>query len=168
MQFDQINIDLKIGILLSVIALVLSLVTGFVAGVSAGTVFLRAIIIAAVFFGVGFALVQVLKKFVPEVYEALSAPGPAMPDAGGNEQQYESAPDVEEQYGAENSEQQFTELTEQDFARYSTKEDADLNTTLNPAAGKMGKHVVQQQQFNSYEPKIMAQAVKTMMSRDKE
>lgn len=174
MQIEQIQIEFRAGLFLSVIAFVLSVATGFLSGIPFSTVLVRGIIFAVVFFAVGFGGLQVLKKLVPEVYEAIATPQVISPEkeatashdidvmadedvpAGGYEADQEDA-------GSE-----FKEFTEKDFDRYNTPSDSGLESSLNPSQGKMGKHVMVQQQFNAYEPKLMAQAIKTMMSKDKD
>jgi len=174
MQFEQLQIEVRAGLFFAVTALVLSVATGLIAGIPLGTVIIRGIIFTAVFFAVGFVTVQILKKLVPEVYEAISSPElfSAKEDEGERElsvgmDEYGAAvesPAEEQPAGGE-----FTEFTEKDFDRYNTPADSGPGSTLDPSEGKMGKHVmVQEQQFNAYEPKIMAQAIKTMMSKDKD
>ena len=174
MQFDHIQIEYRVGLFLSVIAFVLSVATGFIAGIPFGTVILRGVIFAVVLFAVGCGGLLVLKKLVPEVYEVIANPqqlnsaesGTDAPDinavSGDSDQGAEYIADDEDAGGG------FTEFTEKDFDRYNTPADTGLESTLNPSAGKMGKHIMVQQQFNAYEPKIMAQAIKTMMSKDKD
>ena len=174
MLLEQIQIEYRAGLFLAVIAFVLSLATGFLSGISFGTVLVRGIIFAVVFFAVGFGGLQILKKLVPEVYEALNSIKASLP---GKDESASRNPDVETdeavphgEYPAEADETDtgFTEFTEKDFDRYNTPADTGLDSTLNPAQGRMGKHIMVQQQFNAYEPKIMAQAIKTMMSKDKD
>lgn len=169
MQFDQIQVEYRFGIYFGVIALVLSIATGFMAGIPAGVIFIRGIIIAAVFSGIGFAVIMILKRFVPEVYEALSAPrGHDAVEPGINTGKPDETGTDEYSYDEPPAESGFSELTGKEFDRYETSADSVPDGSANPSQGKMGKHVVVQQQFNSYEPKIMAQAVRTMMSKDKD
>lgn len=174
MQLEQIQIEYRAGLFFSVIAFVLSVATGFIAGITPGTVILRGVIFAAVFFAVGFGGLQILKKLVPELYEAITNVQhlTAEKDVTDSIDVTKAADDSGESasYSAdeEDSGSGFTEFTEKDFDRYNTPSDSGLESALNPAAGKMGKHIMVQQQFNAYEPKLMAQAIKTMMSKDKD
>ncbi|HPS58131.1 MAG TPA: hypothetical protein PK514_08485 [Spirochaetota bacterium] len=174
MQLEQIQIEYRVGLFLSVIAFVLSIATGFIAGIPFGTVILRGIIFAVVFFAVGYGGLQILKKLVPEVYEAITSPqllSSGKDEAGSNDINAgmdEADQAVDNTMDEEATGSGFTEFTEKDFDRYNTPADAGRESTLNPAKGKMGKHIMVQQQFNAYEPKIMAQAIKTMMSKDKD
>ena len=49
-----------------------------------------------------------------------------------------------------------------------TVNDSGLDSVLNTSGGKLGKHIIVENQLNSYEPKLMAQAIRTMMSKDKD
>lgn len=169
MQFDQIQIELRFGIYFSVIALVLSIATGFIAGIPVGVILIRGIIIAAVFFGIGSAVMFIVKKFVPEIYEALSVKkGPESIEHEIHAEGSEETGAADYSYTEPPEPPEFTEFTQKDFDRYDTTKEPGFDSEPNPAQGKMGKHVVVQEQFKSYEPKIMAQAVRTMMSKDKD
>jgi len=168
MQFDQIKFEYKFGIVFSAVALVLSLATGFIAGISAGVVIVRGLVIAAVFFGMGFSVIMVVKRFVPEAYDVLSSP--REPQTGeGEAAAGDAMPQVDEPYQEAGEEPpQFTEFTEKDFDRYNTPGDSGIESSPDVSGGKLGKHVLVEQQFSGYEPKLMAQAIKTMMSKDKD
>jgi hypothetical protein len=60
---------------------------------------------------------------------------------------------------------EFSELEKEGLAHYSTASGA---TTVNTRSGKLGKHIMEKEKMAKYEPKIMAQAVRTMMSKDRE
>jgi hypothetical protein len=170
MQIDSIQIEFRVGLFLSAIAFVLSFATGFISGIALGTVIFRGVIFAVVFFAIGFGGLQVLKKLVPEVYEAVSNIQFSAPAPGDDvvESADLQAGDLLQSFEDGEPDSGFTELTEKDFERYNTQDDTNLESALNPSEGKMGKHIVVQQQFNAYEPKLMAQAIKTMMSKDKD
>jgi hypothetical protein len=172
MQLEQIQIEYRAGLFFSVIAFVLSVATGFIVGVTPGTVILRGVIFAVVFFAVGFGGLQILKKLVPELYEAITNVQHSSAEKDVTDDVTKAADDSGESVSYSMDEEDagsgFTEFTEKDFDRYNTPADSGLESALNPAAGKMGKHIMVQQQFNAYEPKLMAQAIKTMMSKDKD
>ena len=168
---EQMGIEQKTGAAFASVAFVLSLITGLISGVSFFVVIVRSIITAPVFFIVGFGIILVLKKYVPEMYEGLSS-GREEGALSEKEIDIESPelPEAETRdlYGGEEKADDggFTEFSQDDFARYKTVEDSGIDSTLDTSSGKMGKHIVVQEQFNSYEPKIMAQAIRTMMSKD--
>ena len=73
--FKQMGIEQKYGAVFGLAAFILSLLTGLVSGVSFSITIIRSLIMAPVFFIVGYGTVTVLKKYVPEIYEALVAAG---------------------------------------------------------------------------------------------
>ena len=73
-KFGELGIELKSGMIFSAIALVLSVIAGFAGGVPGGMVLFRSLVITPVFFVVGFGIILIIKKFVPEIYEMLSNP----------------------------------------------------------------------------------------------
>jgi len=173
--FEQMGIEQKYGAVFGAAAFILSFLTGLVSGVSFSVTIIRSLIMAPVFFIVGYGTVAVLKKFVPEIYEALVAAGEKRSESGPEGQAEINLSDIEpgtdaDEYGESGKDkgEEFTEFTQKDFDRYKTTEDSGLDAAFNASGGKMGKHIIVQEQFNSYEPKIMAQAIRTMMSKDKD
>ena len=69
---------------------------------------------------------------------------------------------------SEKSDTGFSEFTAKDYDRLQTVNDSGLDSALSSSSGKLGKHIIVENQFNSYEPKLMAMAIKTMMSKDKD
>lgn len=167
-QFAELGIDFKSGIIFSVSALVLSILAGLSGSVPAGMIFFRSIIITPVFFAVGFGIMQVIKKFVPEIYEILSS---VKVSSEESTEKVDISFDSSEETGDEGFEKKdsgFSEFTEKDYDRLQSVKDSDLDGELNLSGGKLGKHIIVENQLNSYEPKLMAQAIRTMMSKDKD
>ena len=128
-----------------------------------------------VFFIVGYGTVTVLKNYVPEIYEALVSAGEKSGEKGLEGQAEVNISDIESDVSSDTGNEpetdkgeEFTEFTQKDFDRYKTTDDSGLDASLTASGGKLGKHIIVQEQFNSYEPKIMAQAIRTMMSKDKD
>jgi len=166
-KFDELGIELKSGIVFAVLALVLSLIAGFAGGVPSGMVLFRSLVITPVFFVVGFGLILVIKKFVPEVYEILLNLKVAEDPAEKVDITVDSSMSGNEDF-SEKSDTGFSEFTEKDYDRLQSVNDSGLDSALSTSDGKLGKHIIVQNQFNSYEPKLMAMAIKTMMSKDKD
>ncbi len=171
----QMGIEQKFGAIFGSVAFILSLLTGLVSGVSFPVTIIRSFIVIPVFFAVGYGIVAVLKKYVPEVYEALVQAGGKLKESGAADEAEDVVIDADSGYYADEynvsekgGSEEFTEFTQKDFDSYKTTDDGGLETSLNTSGGKMGKHIIVQEQFNSYEPKIMAQAIRTMMSKDKD
>jgi len=167
-QFGELAVEIKSGILFSVFAFISSIIAGLAGSVPVGMVFLRTLIIIPVFFVVGFGIVLIIKKFVPEIYEILSNMGISSEDSS---EKVEIVSDSSEGQGEEFTEKDnsgFSEFTEKDYDRLQTVKDSGLDNALHGSGTKLGKHIIVENQLNSYEPKLMAQAIRTMMSKDKD
>jgi hypothetical protein len=177
----SISLWYKTAAVFSLLALVLSLITGFIAGIRWEVVLLRSAILMLVFAGIGFGASAILRKFVPEVYQLLSslagegqAAGSGEPDIGMEEVGAEmagageSAPAYDDASGVVPPEApagDFAELEKEGLAHYST---ASGETAVHTRSGKLGKHILEKEKMAKYEPKIMAQAVRTMMIKDRD
>ena len=165
------------------IALVLSLVTGFVAGIRWNVVLVRSVMLMAVFAGIGFGICLIIQEVCPRgIPAAVVHRGGAAGDRSGRSG-YRSAGDRERKrqpagkrpcrkraskpgrWPPRRRRREFTELEKEGLAHYST---AAGGTSVNTKSGKLGKHILEKEKMAKYEPKIMAQAVRTMMSKDRE
>jgi hypothetical protein len=166
-KFGELGIELKSGIIFSASALVLSVIAGLAGGVPGGMVLFRTLVVTPVFFVVGFGIILVIKNFVPEVYELLSnlrtSEDPAEKVDITSDLSLDSSDEM-----SEKSDTGFSEFTAKDYDRLQTVNDSGLDSALSASGGKLGKHIIVENQFNSYEPKLMAMAIKTMMSKDKD
>ncbi len=170
MTFHGLTLENKVGAVFSAAAFLLTLLVGIISGVKFGVTIVRSLICMPVFFGIGFGIIFVIKTYVPEVYEMLveaSSKEEPVVSNSINQDEVEIAHE-ESSEGTRESNPEFTELSEKDFDKYSTLGDDGLNTAFNASTGKLGKHIVVDEKFSSYEPKIMAQAIRTMMSKDKD
>jgi hypothetical protein len=181
-SLQKINLEYKSTALFGFIALILSFVIGFLTGIRWNIVLLRSIMLMIVFAAIGYGACVILRKFVPEVYEfmvsiaSLTGTGgesvesnvetahDAVHDVAAESENREPAP-VDEQNAAPAVED-FKELDKEGLAHFSTASGG--GSAVNTGAGKLGKHILQTEKLTKYEPKIMAQAVRTMMSKDKE
>jgi len=191
----NIGIDLKLTAVFGVTALVLSLLTGIVSGISGSVVAVRSILMAIVFSVLGYAAVFVVKRFVPEFYEMIAdraeglavdvAPETKAEDAGTpsvEEDNPDTAMDMYDESGAAPGpearpkksgaqDEGFAEFKEADFPRMASGSTGDtaLNATLQSSdAKKYGKHILVKDEFVRYEPKLMADAVRTMLRKDED
>lgn len=170
-KLEGMTIELKAGIFFSFAGFFLSFLTGFVTGIDFSVVITRSLITAAVFAGIGFGALMVIKNFVPELYEILSGAS-----AVEEFEDVTDSPAVTEEFtetddsglASEAGDSGFTGFDDSSYERLSSVSDQGLNSELNVSQGKMGKHIIMSDQFNGYEPKIIADAVRTMMSKDKE
>lgn len=177
MNMDDIGLEYRSAAVLGLAALVLSTVAGAAAGNGAGHVIWRSLVLMIVFAALGYLAVYVIRKYVPEVFEALaSAPGAVSEEglkvlpveegaapkepAGPVEARPEGDIPPEEPGPAPTASRKegFVPFKEDDFTAYSS---------ARPVEGKLGKHFFEQKNIR-YEPKIMAEAIRTMIARDKE
>lgn len=189
----DLAIEGKVGIIIGFLAFLFSLLTGIIAGIKFYHVFLRSVIMGPVFGVIGLSLVLVLKKFVPEIYDAISSSmnkietgirSSDMPDlkikddemadaqekAVFSEQQEARPEKAEPPY--ENiqkvpSDDSFTEFSPNDFSKVSVADGqarAEGSQTMDK--GKLGKHLFSKENVVKYEPKVMAQAIRSMISKD--
>ena len=175
--YNELGIEIKSGLIFSVIAFVLSIAAGLMGSVPLGMIILRSLVVIPLFFLVGFGVFIVVKKFVPEVYEVLSNFNGRGEDDSVEDVDISSSnsDDVEGEYSdtgedAENREEDFTEFKEADFEKVHTTNSSGINTVFDTSGGKLGKHIVVDKALDGfgYEPKIMAEAIRTMMSKDKD
>ena len=182
MNIKEINTEYKATVLFAAIALVVTFLAGILGGVSITVVIIRMIIAGLVFAGIGFAAAFVVKKYVPELMDITSVMEPSeTPDVLADEGEapvtgeYEQAAYAEGGMEPSAGSEGFTEFTGEEFPRVSSKQEQGLDDSLdNPTGngrvdtsrGKMGKHIIADEKTFQYEPKLMAQAVRTMMKKD--
>jgi hypothetical protein len=172
-----IGAEYRIAAVFAVIAFFVTILGGIIAGVSIGVVVFRVIVSCIIFGGLGFGVVYVLKNYVPEVMDLFTSQnsaagqGPDSVEIPGDE----GEADVEGAAEGSGSDGGFTELSGEDFPRVSEATDTSaMDESLNQAdsggmnakKGKLGKHIISDESKFQYEPKLMAQAVRTMMKRD--
>lgn len=175
-SFESLKIEYKVGAVLGVTALVLSSVIGLAAGNTALYTLGRALFLGIVFVCLGTGLTMLLKKYVPELFSlsgeeqpGISSQPGTVPDGEGSSfsagvsETGSSAPvstGFDSTVGT--SEPEFVPLGESIAAPQLGDEH------LQPKSGSKshsGKHILEEKGMK-YEPKIMAEAIKTMMSKD--
>jgi len=191
-DLKNIAAEYKISTAFGVLALVFSLFTGIITGISYSVVILRSFITLIFFAGLGYGVSQVVKRFVPEFYELFSkgtsvSAGDMGPEDVSVDQEFEDEEGGDSEQNAEvasetsrmssvsddilddSGDKGISEFRETDFTVPGDATVAEQNSSLNIQEGKLGKHLISDREvFNKYEPKIMAEAVRTMMSRNKE
>jgi hypothetical protein len=124
-----------------------------------------------------------LKKYVPEVYELLGA----LRIGKGTETTPEPTPEKvrvtetgeEDLKGvsvkpSQSEEEDFVEMSSTDLPKLSSLEDSSIETSSAKEIAKdenkkkLGKHVVVKETLSHYEPKLMAEAVRTMMKKNED
>jgi hypothetical protein len=158
------GLETKSAAVFGIIALVISFILGLVAGNGLGFVLMRSLILSLIFAGIGFGAIVVLRKFVPEFIEVLESSASASREESEDVDVGESVPTSSESapstaVGEESSgEKQFQPLGKDDFMRVGV--DSGIGE------GKLGRHFVDEKKTVKYEPKIIADAIRTMIRRD--
>jgi hypothetical protein len=180
-SLQKITLEYKSTALFGFTALILSLIIGLLTGIRWDIVLLRSFILTVLFAGIGFGACAILKRFVPEVYDLMSSMGSLKGGEDGEVPDIEvphdsaSAPVEPENMEAAPADKppeisaadEFRELDKDGLAHFTTTP-SNEGSAVNTKAGKLGKHILETEKLTKYEPKIMAQAVRTMMSKDKE
>lgn len=199
-SLKKIDIEYRFTALFGLGAFIVSIFTGIVSGIGPATVFIRSFIILPLFAIFGFAIIFVIRKYVPEFYEFLNGlqkdhaqeerngavenPEDAEIDSEPERQRNAGAvsedipeigdraiDDVQGSKGGVDEKQQgelFSELKGEDFPSMESITDSELEKPFDSDKRKLGKHIIIDEHFVKYEPRIMAEAVRTMMSKDED
>ena len=175
-SFESVKIEYKTGAVFGVLALVLSIAVGLAAGNTVLYSFGRALFLGIVFACLGTGLTMLLRKYVPEVFTSSEgSAGPAAYDEGTAGSDFgssagvsavdTSAPvsssfDVSSDTAGGGEEQGFVPLGE--YVAGQQYGDEHLQTK---GSVSVGKHILEEKGVK-YEPKIIADAIRTMMSKD--
>ncbi|MGB4268491.1 MAG: hypothetical protein WBK20_04840 [Spirochaetota bacterium] len=175
----KISLEVKVSIIFGILAFFVSLLFGIMVGNKIGILFGRVLIFTVIYAAIGYGSLLIIKRLVPEVYEILNQSFGLLKRNESQEEYVSVKPDEtsrvpeesatrDEEYTADKSasgtldtsyNEVFTPLDAKDFTNLSTK---DSNSK------KMGKHIVLDDKKIQYEPKIMAEAIRTMLKRDKD
>ncbi len=190
-DLKRIPVEIRSAVIMGLAALLITFMVSVLAGNDPGQIIGRTIVMTLVFAVIGLGAMIVLKQFVPEVYnifsgsfEAESAPpepeeavinsqGSSRESTGSQQGREQEKEEVERtdpgeeipepgtpEDTREGYDEAFTPLDKEDYPRATVSQDA--------AQGKMGKHIILDEKKVQYEPKVMAEAIRTIMSRDKE
>ncbi len=182
-NMNEISLELRFSAVLGIIALVLSFLVGVIAGNSAGQVVLKTLSFTVVFLAIGYLAAFVIRKYVPEMYDYLSSPpqisldksagdAKAMPGpisvtaSEGDEEESLADEGIEEAMAVKKPGKPDEEELSGGFVPFN-QSSFDAYSTEKTEKGDLGKHLFEERKIK-YEPKIMAEAIRTMMSRDKE
>lgn len=171
-SLKSIKWEYKISISFAVVSFLLSFFTGVITGNNFSAIIVKALLMAIIFAVMGYGLVYVLRKYVPEVFEL-----PVSQQAEATEQEETSILDESEQISGEEgieslesvepvtSGAEFKPMGDSDFPKFepsSSEQGAESGKTAS-----MGRHVFEDDGVK-YEPQLMAEAIRTMMNKDKE
>ncbi|MCW7489329.1 hypothetical protein [Leptospira meyeri] len=143
----------------AILGAIISSVCGFLVGNRLGYIFFVSLISTFAFGGLGFGVFSVLRKKVPEFLEFLSAFS-----IGGIGGESHSDDFDHEQGGMEPSRSES--MGSDDFGVQQV-EDTAMDAKLAMAkSGKFGDHIIVDKIAIKNEPKLMAEAIRTMMAKD--
>jgi hypothetical protein len=188
-SLGSLKIEYKTGAVMGMTALVLSLIIGLIVGNEFLYSLGRAFFFGVLFASLGFGVVLVVRKFVPDLFvsvvgegdqirpvdvsenveigEGVSGSGPvSMSETDGS---YQGSPAVEAAADTGNddiSTADFEPLGDYYKKQQLSAEQLDPGTPKSGSRKKMGRHLLEEKGVK-YEPKIMAEAIRTMMSKDK-
>ncbi len=164
LSVKEINIEVKFAVIFAFLGLLLSLLIGMLFVDKMAVVFTRALLMSSVFGAIGFGSIFVIKKFVPEIYEALSGKNDSVGELAGDDQAGMS--------------EMTSDANSQDYSGDASGIDYNKNESFDPgltsfeskqmdssSGPSLGKHILEAKGFK-FEPKLMAQAIRTMMSKD--
>jgi len=179
-SLHKISLEYKSTALFGFIALILSVIIGFLTGIRWNIVILHSFMLMILFAAIGFGACAILRRFVPEVYDFMASIASLKAGEEREEPDIEMAKDavhaaaVESQYSETapvekpaipSVAEEFRELDKEGLTQFTTATGG--GSAVNTKAGKLGKHILETEKLTKYEPKIMAEAVRTMMSKDK-
>lgn len=164
--FENQQLEAKSAMLFGITALVISFVLGLLAGNNIGFVLLRTLMLSLVFAGIGFGVIVVLRKFVPEfieMIESVQSPKDEALDEDVIIDQNVEMPSSDISFDSKESEK-VTEKVK--FEPFGKEDFVNISSQPSFTEGKLGKHFIDEKKKIKYEPKIIAEAIRTMIRRD--
>ena len=160
--FSTFSFKLRTAIILSVMAFLASLGASFFSGAVVSVIIIRLIAAILIFAAMGYSIGYIFTKYVPEIVALFqsnfgSDSDPEMMHEGSGLEGMEGEFGVE---GGEGDGSSFTEMRADELPHVS--EDGSLD----PSEGKLGRHILDADDMMQYEPELMAEAVRTMMTKD--
>lgn len=161
--FKEIDLKYRFSVVFGIIALLLSIIIGLFTGNDVGLVIIRSMIMTIAFVVIGYGVIFIVQKFVPEMLSLAGSDEPVqvedvqidseavVPEINGDEV-VEEMPDS----GEDDSVPLVDSTLKKDYFNIGEEE------------GKLGKHIIVDESKIKYEPKIMADAIRTMLKRDEE
>ena len=161
--FKEIDLKYRFSAVFGIIALLLSIIIGLFTGNDVGLVIIRSMIMTIAFVVIGYGVIFIVQKFVPEMLSLEGSDEPVqvedvqidseavVPEINGDEV-VEEMPDS----GEDDSVPLVDSTLKKDYFNIGEEE------------GKLGKHIIVDESKIKYEPKIMADAIRTMLKIDEE
>lgn len=172
-SFRELGLELKTAVVFGTASLALSLIIGMMSGNNFGNALLTSVILMMVFSGLGYGIIIVLRNFVPEFLELFNT-GSNVDRTGDtisltDDQPSEFTGAVEGEGDSDSGESEVFGRKAGDsidFEPIEMKGMKQYRTGSETPEPRLGKHIVVDQKKVKYEPKIVAEAIRTMMRRD--
>jgi hypothetical protein len=160
-QIKGYDLKYRFSLLFGIIALILSIIIGLFAGNDIGIVFIRALVMTIAFMVLGYGIIFIVQRFVPEMLGVVRSDEFVRED----DVQVDSEAVVPETIG---------DVVQKDVSEGGEDESVPLVDSMlkkdyfniGEEERKLGKHIVVDESTIKYEPKIMADAIRTMLKRD--
>lgn len=156
---------IRFSVIMALAAFILSILIGFLVGNYIINILLKAVAFSLLFAALTYGVLDFLEKKVPEFFQIFSGLGSA---SALKSDESESAAE----YSAGNEKES---MSEEGVAAPDLGQEADLTKSeLQDAGlskkglGNLGSHIMVKDKKIINEPKLMAEAIKTMMARDSE
>ncbi|MCW7493935.1 hypothetical protein ND861_14535 [Leptospira sp. 2 VSF19] len=143
----------------AILGAVISSVCGFLVGNRLGYIFFVSLISTFAFGGLGFGVFSVLQKKVPEFLEFLSTFSIGGLGGDGHSEDYD-----QEHGGMESTRSESA--GSDDFGVQQVGDQAMDAKLAMAKSGKFGDHIIVDKIAIKNEPKLMAEAIRTMMAKD--
>lgn len=174
-NFKSLDIEYITGLIFGVLGFVLSILIGFISGNNFVFIVVRSLIIAVIFSLIGYACLIIIKKFVPEIYHVFTSINENqeidinkdISDVAEHESSIENIPEAS---AADINSESDLKIPDMDLEnQFNTLEKDKSEESQVNADGRdsavISKNISSEKNIR-YEPKIAAQAIRTMMKRD--
>jgi hypothetical protein len=171
-SFRELGLELQTAVVFGTLSLILSLVIGIASGNNVGNALVTSLILMLVFSGLGYGIIMVVRNFVPELLVVFNArhdvdhTGDAINLNPDQSQEAIGQDSYGEGLEGEDSGVPGDRAGDKDFEPLDSNEMKQYRTGSEASDAKIGKHIVVDQKKIKYEPKIVAEAIRTMMRRD--
>jgi hypothetical protein len=175
-NYKNIGVEYLTGALFGLFALLISLLIGFIAGNRITLIIFRTFLNTLIFSAIGAACIFIIKKFVPEMYQVISM-------SNGTESIEINTNDLSDKAGSDNrvNVSGAPENADVSSHEHGNREDSELENEFNAIdkqtsgnssfdmkgdnSDNISRDVIKDKTVR-YEPKIAAQAIRTMMRKD--
>ncbi len=171
-KIKDLGLEFKAVLIFGGSALILSLTVGLIFGNDILNALFKALIMTLIFGAIGYGIIFIIKIFVPEIYEILNSPPESENSEAIFQKTAEQTPVVDSTEVKSDDdkyiEESIDDTTEKEFKPFEETEFKKYESVEKMKEGKLGKHIVVDEKKVKYEPKIVAEAIRTMMKRDKD